>query len=52
MSIPNDEPRVQTLEQLCEAASHETDTEKLLTLTREIDRKLEERERRAKSSAA
>ena len=41
-----------TVEQLCEEASSETDTYKLLALTEEINRRLEEREKRTKSSAA
>lgn len=52
VSLPNEESRDKTLEQLCEEASHETDTQKLLALTQEIDRLLEERERQGKSSAA
>jgi hypothetical protein len=41
-----------TVEQLCEEASRETDTYKLLALTEEINRRLEEREKRTNSSAA
>lgn len=41
-----------TLEQLCEEASRETDTQKLLALTQEINRLLEEREKRHDPPAA
>jgi hypothetical protein len=41
-----------TFEQLCEEASRETDTQKLLALTEEINRLLEEREKRRRSPAA
>ena len=46
------EKPAKTLEQLCGQASHETDTQKLLVLTQEINRRLEEREQRTKHSAA
>jgi hypothetical protein len=41
-----------TFKQLCLEASVETDTQKLLALTQEIHRGLEEREKQQKSSAA
>ena len=40
------------VEQLCEEPSRETDSYRLLALTEEINRRLEERARRTKSSAA
>jgi hypothetical protein len=52
VSLPNEEIRNKTLEQLCEEASHETDTQRLLALTQEIDRLLEQKEQQRKSSAA
>jgi hypothetical protein len=41
-----------TFEQLCAEASVETDTQKLLELAREINRLLEEREKRLHPPAA
>lgn len=41
-----------TFEQLCAEASVETDTQKLLSLTQQINQILEEREKQQKSSAA
>lgn len=41
-----------TVEQLCEEASRETNTYKLLALTEEINRRLQEREKHTQSSAA
>jgi hypothetical protein len=41
-----------TFEQLCAEASVETDTQKLLALTQEINRVLEEREKRQHPPAA
>ena len=41
-----------TFEQLCAEASVETDTQKLLALTEEINRRLEEREKRQRPPAA
>jgi hypothetical protein len=41
-----------TFEQLCEEASRETDTERLLALTQEINRLLKEREQRLDWPAA
>jgi hypothetical protein len=38
-----------TVEQLCEESSRETNTHKLLALTEEINRRLEEREKRTRS---
>jgi hypothetical protein len=52
VSCPNEGFNAKTFEQLCEEASRETDTQKLIALTGEIDRRLEEQERRAKASAA
>jgi hypothetical protein len=49
--MANQEKPAKTLEQLCEQASHQTDTQKLLALTQEINRLLEEREQRTKHSA-
>jgi hypothetical protein len=48
----DDNTIAKTIEQLCKEASRETDTYKLLALTEEINRRLEEREKRTKSSAA
>jgi hypothetical protein len=41
-----------TFEQLCLEASVETDTQKLLALTQQINKILEEREKQQKTSAA
>jgi uncharacterized small protein (DUF1192 family) len=41
-----------TFEQLCEEASRETETQKLLALTQEINRLLAERKKRLNSPAA
>jgi hypothetical protein len=41
-----------TFEQLCEEASRETDTKRLLALTQEINRLLKEREQRLDRPAA
>jgi hypothetical protein len=41
-----------TFEQLCDEASRETETHKLLGLTQEINRLLAEREKRANPPAA
>lgn len=41
-----------TFEQLCEEASRETDTHRLIALTQEINRLLEEREKRLHPPAA
>jgi hypothetical protein len=46
-------PRAEkTFEELCAEASVETDTQKLLALTQQINRLLEERENRQRTPAA
>jgi hypothetical protein len=49
---PDNSANKKTLEQLCAEASVETDTQKLLALTHEINRVLEEREKRQHPPAA
>ncbi|HEX4486193.1 MAG TPA: hypothetical protein VH088_08010 [Terriglobales bacterium] len=50
--MPSQENTGKTFEQLCTEASVETDTQKLLALTHQINKLLEEREKRKKTSAA
>jgi hypothetical protein len=49
---PDNSVSKKTLEQLCAEASVETDTQKLLALTREINRILEAREQLQRPPAA